>query len=85
MRQKEDVVEKVKSFTNNKGVDIIIDPVGSKNWKRSYKCLGTMGKLIIFGDQNGLVHIIQNGVELENEIFPFNENSYVYFMRKNVE
>ncbi len=50
--QHEDVVKKVKSFTKNKGVDIIIDPVGAKNWKMSYKCLGIMGKLIIFGDQD---------------------------------
>ena len=46
------VVEKVKSFTKNKGVDVIIDPVGAKNWKMSYECLGIMGKLIIFGDQD---------------------------------
>lgn len=39
-------------FTGNRGVDLIIDPVGSKNWKISYKCLGKMGKLIIYGDQN---------------------------------
>ena len=50
--QHEDVVGKVKSFTKDKGVDVIIDPVGSKNWKMSYKCLGIMGKLIIFGDQD---------------------------------
>jgi NADPH:quinone reductase-like Zn-dependent oxidoreductase len=50
--QYENVVEKVKSFTNNNGVDIIIDPVGAKNWKMSYECLGIMGKLIIFGDQD---------------------------------
>jgi len=50
--QNEDLLKKVKSFTNDKGVDIIIDPVGTKNWKMSYKCLGIMGKLIIFGDQD---------------------------------
>ena len=48
----EDVVSKVKSFTNGNGVDVIIDPVGAKNWKRSYKSLASMGKLIIFGDQD---------------------------------
>ena len=39
-------------YSGNRGVDLIIDPVGSDNWKISYKCLATMGKLIIFGDQN---------------------------------
>ena len=49
---KENFVEKVKEFTNGKGVDIIIDPIGAKNWKKSYNCLASMGKLIIFGDQD---------------------------------
>ena len=48
----EDVYNKVMEFTGNRGVDLIIDPVGGKNWKISYKCLSKMGKLIIYGDQN---------------------------------
>ena len=48
----ENVYEKVMHFTNNRGVDMIIDPVGSDNWKISYKCLAPLGKMIIFGDQN---------------------------------
>ena len=39
-------------YTDKRGVDLIIDPVGSKNWKISYKCLASLGKLIVFGDQN---------------------------------
>ena len=50
--KKHDFVSKVKEFTNGKGVDIIIDPIGAKNWKKSYNCLASMGKLIIFGDQD---------------------------------
>lgn len=50
--RKEDVYNKVMEYSGNRGVDLIIDPVGSDNWKISYKCLATMGKLIIFGDQN---------------------------------
>ena len=48
----EDVYQKVMEYTDSKGVDLIFDPVGSKNWKVSYKCLSPMGKLVIFGDQN---------------------------------
>ena len=48
----EDVYKKVMEFTKNRGVDLIIDPVGGENWKISYKCLSKMGKLIIYGDQN---------------------------------
>jgi len=39
-------------YSNNRGVDLIIDPVGGENWKMSYKCLSPMGKLIVYGDQN---------------------------------
>ena len=48
----DDVEKEIMNFTNGKGVDLIIDPVGAKNWKLSYKVLGRMGKLIIYGDQN---------------------------------
>ena len=44
--------QEIMNFTNGKGVDLVIDPVGAKNWKLSYKCLARMGKLIIYGDQN---------------------------------
>ena len=48
----EDVLKKVMQFTGSRGVDLIIDPVGGKNWKTSYKCLAPLGKLIVYGDQN---------------------------------
>ena len=48
----ENVYQKVMNYTSGKGVDLIIDPVGSNNWKESYKCLAPMGKLVVFGDQN---------------------------------
>ena len=48
----ENVYNKVMEYTGNRGVDLIIDPVGGENWKISYKCLSKMGKLIIYGDQN---------------------------------
>ena len=44
--------KEIMDFTNDKGVDLAIDPVGAKNWKLSYKVLAKMGKLIIYGDQN---------------------------------
>ena len=37
----------IMDFTNGKGVDLIIDPIGAKNWKLSYRVLAKMGKLII--------------------------------------
>ena len=48
----EDTEKEIMDFTNGKGVDLIIDPIGAKNWKLSYRVLAKMGKLIIYGDQN---------------------------------
>ena len=44
--------KEIMDFTNGKGVDLVIDPIGAKNWKLSYRVLAKMGKLIIYGDQN---------------------------------
>jgi len=49
---KDDVYNKIMKITGNRGVDLILDPVGSNSWKTSYKCLAGLGKLIIYGDQN---------------------------------
>ena len=35
-------------------------------------------KEIIFGDYSGLVHIISDGIELENEIFPFDTGNQIW-------
>lgn len=45
----EDFVAKVKEITEGKGVDVIIDPIGGSNLKKSYKALATFGRLVAFG------------------------------------
>jgi NADPH:quinone reductase-like Zn-dependent oxidoreductase len=44
-----DWYEEIMSLTNGKGVDLIIDPLGGKEWKRSYKALRATGRLGMFG------------------------------------
>jgi len=39
----------VKSFTNGKGVELVIDPIGGRNIKKSYKALRSTGRLGLFG------------------------------------
>ena len=48
----ENVKDKIMEYTNNYGVDLIIDPVGGKQWSESYNTLSPMGKLIVYGNQN---------------------------------
>lgn len=48
----DNVRKKIMEYTNGYGVDLIIDPVGGKQWSESYKMLSPMGKLIVYGNQN---------------------------------
>ena len=52
---KENVREKILEYTKQYGVDLIIDPIGAKQWSESYKLLAPMGKLIVYGNQNLVV------------------------------
>ena len=45
----EDFVARDKEITEGKGVDVIIDPIGGENLKKSYKALGSFGRLVVFG------------------------------------
>ena len=46
-------LDKLNSLSESVGgYDIIIDPLGGRSWKQSYKLLSSMGKLIVYGDQS---------------------------------
>lgn len=45
----EDFVARVKEITEGNGVDVIIDPIGGENLKKSYKALRSFGRLVVFG------------------------------------
>jgi NADPH:quinone reductase-like Zn-dependent oxidoreductase len=37
------------SLTNDRGVELIIDPLGGSNWKKSYRALRATGRMGVFG------------------------------------
>ena len=39
----------LKQMTNNRGVELVIDPIGGGHWKKSYAALRTTGRLGMFG------------------------------------
>ncbi len=45
----QDWFDKVMKHTDNKGVELIIDPIGGEHWKKSYKALRATGRLGMFG------------------------------------
>jgi NADPH:quinone reductase-like Zn-dependent oxidoreductase len=47
-----DYVAEVMRLTNGKGVDIVLDALGGKDWKKGYELLRPAGRLIAFGFAN---------------------------------
>lgn len=46
---KQDFEEEIKKLTQGQGVDVIIDAVGGKSFRKSYRSLASMGRLFCFG------------------------------------
>jgi NADPH2:quinone reductase len=51
----ESFVERVKSFTHGRGVDVVYDSVGADTFDGSLECLGYFGTLVNFGQASGPV------------------------------
>ncbi len=47
-----DYAEEIRQITGGKGVDIVLDALGGKDWKKGYKLLRPAGRLIAFGFAN---------------------------------
>lgn len=52
---RENVVQKVKEFTDGKGVDVAYDSVGKTTFMDSLDCLKPMGMMVSFGQSSGPV------------------------------
>lgn len=44
-----DWFDQIMKMTDSRGVELIIDPLGGKEWKKSYKALRSTGRLGMFG------------------------------------
>ena len=49
----QDLPAEIRRFTNNRGVDIVIEHVGEATWERSLKCLARGGRLVTCGATTG--------------------------------
>jgi len=45
----QDWLAELKKLTNNRGVELVIDPIGGGHWKKSYQALRATGRLGMFG------------------------------------
>src|SRR4051812_14231125 len=44
-----DVVAEVMRITNGRGVDVVLDPIGGRSFKDSYRLLAPLGRLVVYG------------------------------------
>lgn len=50
---REDVVARVKALTGGRGVDIVVEHVGTATWEKSVRCLARGGRLVTCGATTG--------------------------------
>ena len=51
--RKDDILDKVNSFTNGRGADVVFEHVGELTWKNSMKSLGRGGRVVTCGSTTG--------------------------------
>jgi NADPH:quinone reductase-like Zn-dependent oxidoreductase len=49
----QDVAREVRSLTEKRGVEVVVDSVGQQTWERSLRCLGRLGRLVTCGGTSG--------------------------------
>lgn len=60
---REDFVEVVKSHTNGRGVDLIVETVGGDVFDKNFECLAPLGRVVVAGCASGDVRSV-NGMQL---------------------
>ena len=50
---KEDYAERIRSLTNNKGVDLIFEHIGPDTWEKNLQCLTKGGRMVVCGATSG--------------------------------
>jgi NADPH:quinone reductase-like Zn-dependent oxidoreductase len=47
-----DFEKEVRHLTSGRGVHLILDPMGGRNWRKNYRLLAPLGRLMLFGFAN---------------------------------
>ena len=48
-----DVAREVRTLTDRRGVEVVVDSVGEQTWERSLRCLARLGRLVTCGSTTG--------------------------------
>ena len=65
---REDIREKVKAFTNDRGADVVFDPVGGDAFDASLRCIAFEGRLVIIGFASGRIPQIPANILLVKNV-----------------
>jgi NADPH:quinone reductase-like Zn-dependent oxidoreductase len=64
-----DYAEEVRRLTDGRGVDMVLDPLGGKDWKKGYRLLRPAGRLVAYGFANmasgsrrNVLHVVRQAV-----------------------
>jgi NADPH:quinone reductase-like Zn-dependent oxidoreductase len=49
----DDIIKIVRAFTDQQGVDVVVEHVGTKTWEKSLRILGKGGRIVICGATTG--------------------------------
>ena len=47
--RREDVSQAVRTLTAGRGADVVLDPLGGRSFRRSYRLLAPLGRLVMYG------------------------------------
>lgn len=47
--RREDFEQAARDLTGGRGMDVILDPIGGRSWKKSARCLAPLGRLFLLG------------------------------------
>jgi NADPH:quinone reductase-like Zn-dependent oxidoreductase len=66
-----DYAEEIRKLTSGKGVDIVLDALGGKDWKKGFDLLRPAGRLIAFGfanmasgEKRSLLHVARQAISV---------------------
>jgi NADPH:quinone reductase-like Zn-dependent oxidoreductase len=48
-----DVAKEVRTLTDRRGVEVVVDSVGDETWEQSLRCLARLGRLVTCGSTTG--------------------------------
>jgi NADPH:quinone reductase-like Zn-dependent oxidoreductase len=64
-----DYAAEIQRLTEGRGVDVVLDPLGGKDWKKGYDLLRPAGRLVAFGFANMAAGETRNYVNMARQFF----------------